>query len=48
VTHAALKAIEVVRPDKDGYLVCFKKYRGKFEQIASSKHLRGQIELSGG
>ena len=38
----------VLRPDKDDYLVCFKKHRGKFEQIASSKYLRGQIEFSRG
>jgi len=47
VTHAALEEIEAPRPQKDGYLGRFEKYRGKFEQIASSKHKRGQVEMTG-
>jgi hypothetical protein len=47
VTHAALEEIESSRPQKDGYLGRFEKHRNKFEQIASSKHQRGQVEVSG-
>jgi hypothetical protein len=47
VTHAALEEIESPRPQKDGYLGRFEKHRNKLEQIASSKHQRGQVEVSG-
>jgi hypothetical protein len=47
VTHAALDEIEMPRPEKDDYLGRFENYRERFEQIASSKHQRGQVELTG-
>jgi hypothetical protein len=47
VTHAALDEIEAQRPENVGYLDRFDKYRDRFEQIASSKHQRGQVETSG-
>ena len=47
VTHAALEEIEAPRPAASGYLDRFEKHREKFEQIASSKHQRGQIEITG-
>jgi hypothetical protein len=47
VTHAALDEIENPRPQKDGYLARFETYRERFEQIASSKHQRGQADLTG-
>jgi len=34
-------------PQKRGYLGRFEKHRGKFEQIARSKHQRGQVEITG-
>jgi Protein of unknown function (DUF1488) len=46
VTRGALEEIESPRPQKDGYLRRFEKHRNKFEQIASSKHQRGQVEVS--
>jgi hypothetical protein len=46
VTHAALDEIEK-RPENVGYLDRFDRYRDRFEQIASSKHQRGQVETSG-
>ena len=47
LTHAALDEIETQRPENAGYLDRFDKYRDRFEQIASSKHGRGQVEISG-
>jgi hypothetical protein len=47
VTHAALDEIEAQRPENVGYLDRFERYRDRFEQIASSKHQRGQVEISG-
>ena len=47
VTHAALDEIEASRPHADSYIGRFEKYRDKFEQIANSKHQRGQVELTG-
>jgi hypothetical protein len=47
VTRGALEEIEAPRPQKDGYLGRFGKHRHTFEQIASSKHQRGQVEISG-
>ena len=47
VTHTALDEIEAQRPENVGYLDRFDKYRDRFEQIASSKHQRGQVETSG-
>ena len=47
VTHAALEAIEEQWSEKDGYLARFHRFRDKFEQIAISKHQRGQVETTG-
>ena len=47
VTYGALEEIEAPRPETDGYLGRFKKHRDRFEQIASSKHQRGQMEETG-
>ena len=47
VTHTALDEIEAQRPENAGYLDRFDRYRDRFEQIASSKHGRGQVEISG-
>jgi hypothetical protein len=47
VTHAALEEIEAPPPERNGHLGRFEKYRAKFEQIASSKHRRGQVEMTG-
>jgi hypothetical protein len=47
VTHAALDGVEAARPASGTYLARFEKHRDKFEQIASSKHQRGQIEIAG-
>jgi uncharacterized protein DUF1488 len=47
VTHAALDGIEAPGPASGTYLARFEKQRDKFEQIASSKHQRGQVEING-
>jgi hypothetical protein len=47
VTHAALEEIEAPRPERDGYLGRFEKHRDTFEKIASNKHQRGQVEMTG-
>ena len=47
VTYAALEEIEAPPPENNGYLGRFERYRAKFEQIASSKHKRGQVEMTG-
>jgi hypothetical protein len=47
VTHAALSEIDVVTPGVGGPLACFQKHRLVFENVASVKHLRGQVEESG-
>ena len=47
VTHAALEEIEAPRPQKESYLGRFARHRHEFELIASSKHQRGQMELTG-
>ena len=47
VTHAALDDIERVAPGVGGHLACFKKHRDAFEQAASAKHQRGQLEENG-
>ena len=47
VTHAALDNIELPTPVVDGHLACFNKHRDAFEQVASGKHQRGQLEESG-
>lgn len=47
VTRGALEEIETAPPQKGAYLGRFEKHRNKFEQIASSKHQRGQVEITG-
>jgi hypothetical protein len=47
VTRAALDEIETPGPQTGGYLPRFETYRERFEQIARSKHRRGQVELTG-
>ena len=46
VTHAALEDMERI-PTAGGHLACFKKHRDAFEQAASAKHRRGQLEGDG-
>ena len=47
VAHAAIEAIEPVPNWSGDHLIDFAKYRSIFEQIASDKHARGQIEDDG-
>ena len=47
VTHAALDRIEKPATDEDGYMARFAKHRGKFEQVANDKYVRGDVEPSG-
>ena len=47
VTHAALEDIERIPLGAGGHLACFKKHRDTFEQTASAKHQRGQLEEDG-
>ena len=47
VTHGALDEVEASPPAKGTYLDRFEKFREQFEQIASSKHQRGQVEITG-
>jgi Protein of unknown function (DUF1488) len=47
VTHAALDRIEKAADGDDGYVARFAKHRGKFEQVANDKYVRGDIEPSG-
>jgi uncharacterized protein DUF1488 len=47
VTHAALDRIEKPAADDDGYMARFAKHRGKFEQVANDKYVRGDVEPSG-
>jgi hypothetical protein len=47
VTHAALSEIDVVAPGVGEHLACFQKHRLVFENVASVKHMRGQVEESG-
>ena len=47
VLHAAIKAIEPSPNWSGDYLTRFEKHRTAFEQIASNKHARGQIEDDG-
>jgi hypothetical protein len=47
VSHAAIEAIEPVPNWSGDHLIDFAKYRSIFEQIASDKHARGQIEDDG-
>jgi hypothetical protein len=47
VAHAALLAIERSPTGSGDYLTRFQKHRSAFEQIASKKHGRGQLEENG-
>ena len=47
VAHAALQVIEWSPPGSGDYLARFEKHRDRLEQIAGSKHQRGQIEDDG-
>jgi Protein of unknown function (DUF1488) len=47
VAHAALQSIEWSPPGSGDYLARFEKHRDSLEKIASKKHARGQIEISG-
>jgi hypothetical protein len=47
VTHAALDNIELPTTGAGGHLACFNMHRDAFEQIASAKHQRGQLEENG-
>ena len=47
VAHAALQDVEWSPPGSGDYLARFAKHRDRFEQIASKKHGRGQIEENG-
>ena len=47
ITHAAVDGIEAPTPGVGGYLPCFNKHRNAFEQIASAKHQRQQLNESG-
>lgn len=47
VTYAALDGIEIALATSGSYLARFEKHRGRLEQIANSKHQRGNIEDDG-
>ena len=47
VTSAALGEIERVVPGVGGHLACFNKHRETIEEVANTKHQRGQLEESG-
>ena len=47
ITHAAVDDIELPTAGVGGHLACFNKHRDAFEQVASAKHQRGQLEESG-
>jgi hypothetical protein len=47
VTHAALDYVERGAPESDAHLAAFTKHRDPIEQVASSKHERGECEESG-
>jgi len=47
VSQAALLAIERSPAGTGDYLTRFQKHRSAFEEIASNKHTRGQIEENG-
>ena len=47
VTHAALDRIEKPADGDDGSVARFAKHRGRFEQVANDKYVRGDIEASG-
>jgi hypothetical protein len=47
ITNAALEDIERIPAAAGGRLACFKEHRDTFEQAASAKHGRGQLEEDG-
>ena len=47
ITHSALEDIELIPREAGGPLACFEKHRDAFEQAASAKHQRGQLEEDG-
>jgi len=47
VTHAALDRIEKPADGDDGSVARFAKHRGRFEQVANDKYVRGDVEASG-
>jgi hypothetical protein len=47
ITHAAVDDVELPAAGVGGHLACFNKHRNAFEQAASAKHQRGQLEESG-
>jgi len=47
VTYAALDDIKLPTAANGGYLACFNSHRDAFEQAASAKYRRGQLEEDG-
>jgi Protein of unknown function (DUF1488) len=47
VTHAALDDLEPPASGAERSLAFFNKHRDAFEQVASAKHQRGQLEENG-
>jgi hypothetical protein len=47
VTHDALDDIEPLPPEAGGRLACFNKHRESIEQVASTKHHRGELDEGG-
>jgi hypothetical protein len=47
ITNAALEDIERIPAAAGGRLACFKEHRDTFDQAASAKHGRGQLEEDG-
>jgi hypothetical protein len=39
--------IERAAPDDGSYFLCFKRYRKRFEQMASDKYDKGHVEVDG-
>jgi len=47
VSNAALDDIERAVPDDGSHFLCFKRYRKRFEQMASDKYDKGHVEVDG-
>jgi hypothetical protein len=47
VTHDAVDDVEKAAAGDGGQLARFNKHRDRFEQVASAKHQRGQLEEDG-
>ena len=47
ITHDALEEMERLPPQPGGHLACFNKHRETIEQVAITKHERGQHEEGG-